>query len=85
MVKCIEVRYHAKCHRVKEGLTLEEMGQANKQCYHEFKNLIHRWSEESDLEDAEIVQCMVDAAKEYYDEDVIEFEIDFELEEEDEE
>ena len=46
--------------------------------------MIHRWSEESDLEDDEIVQCMVEAAKEYYKEDVIDFECDMELEEEEE-
>ena len=33
------------------------------------------------MEDEEIVQCMVDAAKEYYDQDVIEFEFDMELDE----
>jgi len=38
------------------------------------------------MEDEEIVQCMVDAAKEYYDQDVIEFEFDMDLgEDEDEE
>ena len=60
------------------------MSEARKQCYHEFKNLINRWSEESDMEDQEIVQCMVDAAKEYYDDDVIEFESDMDLEEDEE-
>jgi len=35
--------------------------------------------------DEEIIQCMVDAAKEYYDEDVIDFECDIVLYEEDEE
>ena len=60
------------------------MSEARKQCYHEFKNLIYRWSEESDMEDQEIVQCMVDAAKEYYDDDVIEFESDMDLEEDEE-
>ena len=47
--------------------------------------MIHRWSEESDLDDEQIVKCMVDAAKEYYDEDVIDFECDMELEEDEEE
>ena len=46
--------------------------------------MIHRWSEESDLDDEQIVQCMVEAAQEYYDEDVIEFESDMELEEDEE-
>jgi len=47
--------------------------------------MIHRWSEESDLDDEQIVKCMVDAAQEYYDEDVIDFECDMELEEDEEE
>ena len=47
--------------------------------------MIHRWSEESDMVDKEIIQCMVDAAKEYYDEDVIAFECDIVLDDEDEE
>lgn len=80
MEKCIEPRYHANCQKDMKDLNME----AKAQCYHEFKNAIHRWSEESDLEDDEIVQCMVDAAKEYYDEDVIDFECDMELDEEEE-
>jgi len=36
------------------------------------------------MEDDEIIQCMVDAAKEYYDQDVIEFEFDMELDEDEE-
>ena len=36
------------------------------------------------MEDEEIIQCMVDAAKEYYDQDVIEFEFDMELDEDEE-
>ena len=63
-------------------MTLEIMPNAIRQCTHEFKNLIHRWSEESDLADQSIVQCMVNAAKEYYKEDVIEFECDMDLEDE---
>ena len=58
------------------------MKDAKRKCIHEFKNAIHRWSEESDLEDDQIVECMVEAAKVYYKEDVIDFECDMELEEE---
>ena len=36
------------------------------------------------MEDEEIVQCMVDAAKEYYKEDVIDFECDMELDDDEE-
>ena len=61
------------------------MKDAKRKCIHEFKNAIHPWSEESDLEDDEIVQCMVSAAKEYYKEDVIDFECDMDIELDDEE
>ena len=81
MAGCIAPPVHAG-YQAKESLILE-MSEAKKQCYHEFKNMIHRWSEESDLDDEQIVKCMVDAA--YYDEDVIEFECDMELEEDEEE
>ena len=47
---------------------------------HEVKALLHRWSEESDLEDNELLQCIGDAVDEYFDEDVVEFESDIELE-----
>ena len=80
---CIAPHVHAS-YQAKENLILE-MKEAKKQCYHEFKNMIHRWSEESDLDDEQIVKCMVDAAREYYDEDVIDFECDMELEEDEEE
>jgi len=79
MAGCIAPHVHAKC-QAKESLILE-MKEAKKQCYHEFKNMIHRWSEESDLDDKEIVECMVEAAQEYYDEDVIEFECDMDFDE----
>lgn len=46
--------------------------------------MIHRWSEESDMEDDTIVECMVCAAREYYKEDVIDFKCDMDLEEEEE-
>jgi len=80
---CIAPHVHAS-YQAKESLILE-MKEAKKQCYHEFKNMIHRWSEESDLDDEQIVKCMVDAAREYYDEDVIDFECDMELEEDEDE
>ena len=48
---------------------------------HEVKALLHRWSEESDLEDHELLQCISDALNEYFDEDVVEFESDIDLEE----
>jgi len=65
-------------------MILEIMPKEVRQCTHEFKNLIHRWSEESDMEDDTIVECMVCAAREYYKEDVIDFKCDMDLEEEEE-
>lgn len=60
------------------------MSEASRQCIHEIKALIHRWEEESDLEQQDILDCVSDALNEYYQEDVIEFESDIDLEEEDE-
>jgi len=60
------------------------MSEASRQCIHELKALFHRWEEESDLEQDDILDCVKDALNEYYQEDVIEFESDIDLEEEDE-
>mgnify|MGYP007077478103 CR=1 FL=1 len=30
--------------------------EAKRKCIHEVKNLIHRWSEESDLDDAQMIE-----------------------------
>ena len=58
------------------------MSQASRQCIHELKALFHRWEEESDLEQQDILDCVSDALNEYYDEDVIEFESEIDEEEE---
>jgi len=60
------------------------MSEASRQCIHELKALFHRWEEESDLEQDDILDCVKDALNEYYQEDVIEFESDIDLEEDDE-
>ena len=59
------------------------MSEASRQCIHELKALFHRWEEESDLEQDDILDCVKDALNEYYQEDVIEFES--EIDEEDDE
>jgi hypothetical protein len=59
------------------------MSEASRQCIHELKALFHRWEQESDLEQDDILDCAKDALNEYY-EDVIEFESDIDLEEDDE-
>ena len=58
------------------------MSEASRQCIHELKALLHRWEEESDLEQQDILDCVSDALNEYYDENVIEFESEIDEEEE---
>ena len=58
------------------------MSEASRQCIHELKALFHRWEEESDLEQQDILDCVSDALNEYYKEDVIEFESEIDEEEE---
>ena len=58
------------------------MSEASRQCIHELKALLHRWEEERDLEQQDILDCVSDALNEYYDEDVIEFESEIDEEEE---
>lgn len=52
----------------------------SRKCTHEIKALIHRWEEESDLDCEQIVECVNDAVQEYYDEEVVDFESDIDLE-----
>ena len=49
------------------------MSEASRQCIHEFKALFHRWEQESDLEQEDILECLKDALDEYYKEEVIDF------------
>lgn len=58
--------------------------EASRQLIHEFKSLFHRWEEESDMEQHEILECLDEAVDEYYDEEVVDFESEIELDEEDE-
>ena len=57
------------------------MAEAKRQLTHELKWTFHRWEEESDLHDIEILECVNSAVKEYYDEEVIDFESDMEEDE----
>lgn len=61
----------------KEGA--QAMSQASRQCIHEFKALFHRWEQESDLEQVDILDCLKDALDEYYKEDVVDFESEIDL------
>mgnify|MGYP003127651219 FL=1 len=47
----------------------------------EVKALLHRWGEESDLNDEELLECIDIAVAEYYDEEVVDFESDITLDE----
>ena len=60
------------------------MSEGSRQFIHEITARFHRWEEESDLEQDDILDCVKDALNEYYQEDVIEFESDIDLEEDDE-
>ena len=66
-------------------MSMPEESEAQRQCTHELKTLLHRWEEESDMEQEEILGCLSNALVEYYGEDVIEFECDMDLEDEEEE
>ena len=59
---------------------------AKRKLIHELKNTFHRWEEESDLFDDSIIDACKRALREYYDEQVIVFDSDIELvDDEDEE
>ena len=60
------------------------MKNAKRQFIHEMKNLIHRWTEESDLEDKQLLECMSEAVDEYFDDDVLDFESEIDLGDDDE-
>lgn len=51
----------------------------SRKCTHEIKALFHRWEEESDLESDEILDCVSDAIEEYYNEEVVEFDSEIDL------
>ena len=61
-------------------MTPQQEDDAKRKCIHEIKALIHRWAgDESDLEDGDVVECLTEAVNEYYEEEVVEFESDIDL------
>ena len=48
----------------------------------EVKALLHRWEEESDLKDTELLECIDIAVTEYFEEDVVDFDSDIDLDNE---
>ena len=57
---------------------------SRRKCTHEIKALLHRWEEESDLEDKQILECVSEAIDEYYEDDVVGFESDIFIDDEEE-
>lgn len=45
----------------------------------EVKALLRRWEEESDLEDTELLECIDVAISEYFEEDIVDFDSDINL------
>ena len=90
--RCCGRRFHpfsvAACRRDQtkaEEEKAQAMSEASRQCIHEFKALFHRWEQESDLEQEDILECLKDALDEYYKEDVVDFDSEIEIEEKEEE
>ncbi len=65
-------------------MKLDGKEESKRKCTHELKALFHRWEEESDLDSEEIMGSVGDAIDEYYEEDVVEFEADPSMLEDDE-
>jgi hypothetical protein len=55
---------------------------AKKKIKSETKALLNRWSEECDLEEVQIAKAVLKAVNKWLDEMVVEFEADFDIEEE---
>ena len=53
-------------------------------CIRDRKCLFHRWEEESDLDETDLLQCVDAAITDYFDEDVVDFEADFSLDDDEE-
>ena len=63
-------------------MSVDSEEEAKRKCTHEVKNLFHRWEEESDLESQDILNCVSEAIDEYYEEEVVEFDSEIDLDEE---
>ena len=58
------------------------MSGAGRQLIHEVKVLLRRWELESDLLQEEMIACIKDGVNEYYQEDIVDFDSDMDLGEE---
>ncbi len=57
------------------------MSGAGRQLIHEVKLLLRRWELESDLLQEEMIACLKDGVNEYYQEDIVDFDSEIDLEE----
>ena len=55
------------------------MSGAGRQLIHEVKLLLRRWELESDLLQEEMIACLKDGVNEYYQEDVVDFDSEIDL------
>ena len=55
------------------------MSGAGRQLIHEVKALLRRWELESDLLQEEIITCVKDGVNEYYQEDIVDFDSEIDL------
>ena len=55
------------------------MSGAGRQLIHEVKALLRRWELESDLLQEEIITCVKDGVNEYYQEDIVDFDSEMDL------
>ena len=55
------------------------MSVAGRQLIHEVKLLLRRWELESDLLQEEMIACVKDGVNEYYQEDIVDFDSEIDL------
>ena len=55
------------------------MSGAGRQLIHEVKVLLRRWELESDLLQEEMIACIKDGVNEYYQEDIVDFDSEIDL------
>ena len=55
------------------------MSGAGRQLIHEVKALLRRWELESDLLQEEMIACVKDGVNEYYQEDIVDFDSEIDL------
>ena len=55
------------------------MSGAGRQLIHEVKVLLRRWELESDLLQEEMIACLKDGVNEYYQEDIVDFDSEIDL------